>query len=269
MAEPILLYAILGAVQGIVEWFPLSSSGQISLVLEASGVEPVNAVSTALWIHCGSLLAIVIRFREDFLGIARSVLRSGESQKERRTARFILIGTAFTALAGIPVYRLFFAWFSGNPQGQAFTLMVGLLLVITGIALFLGARMKGGMRGIEEVGWKDGAIAGTAQGFAVLPGISRSGFTVAALLGRRIGTADALRLSFLLDVPAILGAMILTYDGSLVFSVPMLAAILMAFLVSYVSMTALIGFARRIEFSRFCVLYGSLAAAAAAVQMVL
>ena len=266
MAEPgLLLYAILGAVQGIVEWFPLSSSGQISLALQQAGAPPVEALSTALWIHFGSLLAILLRFRGEFAGLVRSVLvRPGEGE---RTATFMIVGTVFTAASGIPVYLVFFQWFSNNPEGRVFTIMVGVLLIITGLALYLGARTVGGVRRIREIGWFDGAVTGVAQGLAVLPGISRSGFTVASLLARRGEKADALKLSFLLDVPAILGAMILTYDGALVFTWKMGVAIAMAFFLSYFSMTALIGFARRIELSRFCILYGSLAAGAAAVQI--
>ena len=269
MAEPnLLLYLLLGAVQGLVEWFPLSSSGQISLTLQTAGVPPVEALSTALWIHFGSLLAIVIRFRVDLVAIVRSTL-NGDGKGNGATGRFLVLGTLFTALTGIPVYLLFFEWFSNNPEGRVFTLLVGVLLVITGAVLIIGARLARGMRGISEVGWLDGAITGMAQGFAVLPGISRSGFTVAALLGRRIDKADALKLSFLLDVPAILGAMLLTYEGALVFTWPMAAAIAAAFVVSYYSMAVLIDFARKIDLSKFCLLYGSLAAGAAIVQILI
>ncbi|MBU7004320.1 MAG: undecaprenyl-diphosphate phosphatase [Theionarchaea archaeon] len=270
MAEPnLLLYLLMGAVQGLVEWFPLSSSGQISLTLQTAGVAPVEALSTALWIHFGSLLAILIRFRKDFTGISRSVLaRSGDGE-ERSTGRFLVVGTLFTALAGIPVYYLFFEWFSNNPEGRVFTLLVGVLLVITGVVLIIGARMARGMRSASDVNWLDGAITGMAQGFAILPGISRSGFTVAALLGRRIDKADALKLSFFLDVPAILGAMVLTFEGTLVFTWPMAGAIAAAFVVSYYSMGALIDFARRIDLSKFCLIYGSLAAGAAVIQILI
>ena len=180
MAEPnLLLYAVLGAVQGLVEWFPLSSSGQISLTLQTAGVPPVEALSTALWIHFGSLLAIVIRFRGDFITIVKTTLYGTGEGEDGATGRFLVLGTIFTALTGIPVYLLFFEWFSNNPEGRIFTLLVGVLLVITGVVLIIGARMARGMRGASDIGWLDGAITGMAQGFAVLPGISRSGFTVA------------------------------------------------------------------------------------------
>jgi len=267
VAEPnLLLYLLLGAVQGLVEWFPLSSSGQISLTLQTAGLPPVEALSTALWIHFGSLLAILVRFRADFTAIIRS---SASGSGDGRTGRFLVLGTIFTALTGIPVYLLFFEWFSNNPGGQVFTLLVGMLLVITGAVLIIGSRMAGGMRRISNLVWLDGALTGMAQGFAVLPGISRSGFTVAALLGRRLEKADALKLSFLLDVPAILGAMVLTYEGDLVFTLPMAGAVAAAFVVSYYAMTALIDFARKIDLSRFCLIYGSLAAGAAIVQILL
>jgi undecaprenyl-diphosphatase len=267
VAEPnLLLYLLLGAVQGLVEWFPLSSSGQISLTLQTAGLPPVEALSTALWIHFGSLLAILVRFRADFTAIIRS---GASGSGDGRTGRFLVLGTIFTALTGIPVYLLFFEWFSNNPGGQVFTLLVGMLLVITGAVLIIGSRMAGGMRRISNLVWLDGALTGMAQGFAVLPGISRSGFTVAALLGRRLEKADALKLSFLLDVPAILGAMVLTYEGDLVFTLPMAGAVAAAFVVSYYAMTALIDFARKIDLSRFCLIYGSLAAGAAIVQILL
>ncbi len=264
----VLLYALLGALQGVVEWFPLSSSGQLSLVLQWAGATPAEAVSAALWIHSGSLAAILLRFRAEFAGMGRSVacaLRRGG--RCSALASFMIVGTIFTGIVGIPVYLLLFDWFEANPEGGAFTLLVGILLVITGLALMLGSRLRPGARGAKDLVWADGAIAGVAQGFAVLPGISRSGFTLASLLVRRLEKADALRLSFLLDAPAILGAMVLTYEGSMVFSMPMVAAVATAFLVSYLSMGGLIGLARRMDLSRFCILYGSLAAGAAAVQM--
>jgi undecaprenyl-diphosphatase len=268
LSEPsLLLYAVLGAVQGLVEWFPLSSSGQIAVALETAGLDAVDAVSTALWIHFGSLLAIVARFRHELFAMARSGFRLGGEGEQAATKRFLIIGTIFTGTTGVPAYLLFYTWFSENPGGRAFTLLVGALLVVTGIVLFLGSRIKRGTRGSAEVTWLDGAVTGVVQGFAVLPGISRSGFTVAALLGRGIDKADALKLSFLLDVPAIMGAMVLTYDNTLVFTMPMALGISSAFVVSYFSMTALIGFAKRIDLSRFCILYGTLAAIAAAIQM--
>jgi undecaprenyl-diphosphatase len=270
----LLLYLALGAFQGIVEWFPLSSSGQISLILQHYGLDPVEALSTALWIHSGSLMAILVRFRGEFRRMLSSV---GEGRTARtdegRIARFLVVGTAFTALTGIPAYVIFFEWFSENPGSGVFTLLVGVLLVITGIVLVLGSRLGFGERRAADLNWLDGALTGIAQGFAVLPGVSRSGFTVAALLGRKMEKADALRLSFLLDVPAITGAMALTYyvsiDNGAIFTLPMALAVLAAFTMSYFSMTALISFARRIDLSKFCILYGSLAAAAAAIQILI
>ncbi len=268
MAGPdLILYALLGAFQGIVEWFPLSSSGQLSLILRSAGATPAEAVSAALWIHSGSLAAILLRFRGEFASMARSmpsVLSRGG--RDVTLARFMIVGTVFTGIVGIPVYLLLFGWFEHNPQGGAFTVVVGVLLVITGIALLAGSRMRPGARAVKDVAWPDGVAAGVAQGFAILPGISRSGFTLASLLARRIEKSDALRLSFLLDAPAIVGAMVLTYEG-IAFSLPVAAAVATAFLVSYVSMGALIGFARRVDLSRFCILYGLLAAGAAAVQL--
>jgi len=269
MAGPnLLLYAVLGTLQGVVEWFPLSSSGQLSLILQWAGATPAEAVSAALWIHSGSLAAILLRFRGEFASMARSM----PSVLSRRGSdapltRFMIVGTVFTGIIGIPVYMLLFGWFEDNPEGGAFTLVVGVLLVITGIALVLGSRVRPGIRGAKDLAWVDGAAAGAAQGFAFLPGISRSGFTLASLLARRIEKADALRLSFLLDAPAIMGAMVLTFDGSVAFSLPMAAAVVTAFLVSYVCMGAFVALARRIDLSRFCILYGSLAAGAAAVWL--
>lgn len=263
---------MLGAFQGIVEWFPLSSSGQISLILQQSGVPPVEALSAALWMHLGSLMAILLKFRNEFRDIMMFPVK-GSGDGDGEVTKFLVLGTAFTAVTGIPAYFYLFRWFSENPEGGLFTLLIGVFLVITGIVLIIGSRMERGMRRASDLIWVDGALTGLAQGFAVLPGISRSGFTVVALLGRRVEKSDALRLSFLLDVPAIFGAMVLTYwislDRGAVFTLPMGLAIIVAFVLSYFSMSGLIALARRIDLSRFCILYGSLAAGAAAVQILI
>lgn len=237
--------AILGIIQGIMEWLPISSQGQTMLAMTVwLHISPSEALSCSLFMHLGTTAAVLIRFRQQFLEMARSI--------NSQLTRTVVVSTAFTGITGIPLYLLFRESFTG---GRQVTVLIGALLIATGLLL----RQKGsGARGTGDMEFWDMAILGLAQGFSILPGVSRSGTTITVLLMRGIRQEDALLISFLISVPAVLGAIAL--DGS-IGTVQMEAAISMlmaSFVAGYLTMDLLIRFANGVDFSRFCISLGLL-----------
>jgi undecaprenyl-diphosphatase len=247
---------ILGIIQGITEWLPVSSSGQLMLSLvDLLDVGPEAAFSLAIILHTGTLLAVVVKYREDILDILR-----GLSWNDNLT-RFIVVSTIVTAVVGIPVYFFLKGLFV---YGDATNALVGTLLIFTGVILHI-SRKAGGRTELESIGYREMVVAGAAQGIAILPGVSRSGTTVAAMLIAGIKQDTALKLSFIMSIPAVLGAVLLDFSGEsavLDFGISeILAGIVFAFIFGYLTMDALLKVAHRIRFDLFCIILGLIAVA--------
>jgi len=256
---------ILGVLQGLTEWLPISSSGQGMLVLmQFMDFEPESAFSFALLLHLGSLFAILIYFRKEISQMVRASRSSGRDRDHgRKITLFLAIATAATGITGVPLYLMVSKSFS-MLSGDIVIGMVGVLLVGTGLML---RKRQGGNRKIEDLSRKDSLLVGLVQGLAVLPGISRSGVTIGALLVMGVDGETSLKLSFLLAAPAIAGAMLL--GGGFSFGPPALAGILTSFVVSLFVMGYLIQYSRRTNFSSFCVFIGAIAVVASLAPYVL
>jgi len=205
-----------------------------------------------------------------FKGLKKSILPKkfevdGNDIKKRNWLIYATIGTAITA---IPLYFLFkFVIIKGFDafQGEILTLVISGLLIITGIVL-LTFRSKFGIKTIDTVSdrdlIRDSSISGLIQGIAILPGISRSGFTVSTILFEKYNQDQSLKLSFLMSVPvalASIGMDIIFGEGSVfgtidLFTILIITAV--SFIVGYFSMELLLRIARKINFSYFCILYG-------------
>ena len=186
----------LGIVQGVTEFLPVSSSGHLVLLQKMLGIS-VPALFFDTMLHCGTLLAVVVALREDLWNLIRRPFQ--------RTTAFVIVATAVTA-----VFALVFkddiedAFLSARWLGQAF--------LVTSLALFVSeylSRRPGGARNDAEMSWFDAALIGALQGIAIVPGVSRSGLTLSGALSRKLERDLAARFSFLLSVPAILGALVL------------------------------------------------------------
>jgi len=245
--------AILGILQGITEWLPISSEGQTMLVMIGwLGIPLADALSFSIFLHLGTMMAVLIRFRHEFLGMAREI--------DSKLTRIVIVSTLCTGLTGIPLYLLFKESFTGGRQA---TVLIGLLLIATGLLL----RFRGSAsRGTKDMALQDMIILGLAQGFSILPGVSRSGTTLTVLLIRGIRQEDALMISFIISVPAVLGAIVL--DGS-IGALPLRTAAAMlvsSFIVGYLTMNLIIRFAKDVSFSRFCMALGLLTLLSALAQ---
>ncbi|WP_456475218.1 undecaprenyl-diphosphate phosphatase [Candidatus Pyrohabitans sp.] len=249
---------LLGLLQGVAEWLPISSSGQAMLAMvNLLGVEALAALDVAFFLHLGSLLAVLLYFRRDIRGMLTAGL-SREGSREKGTLRFLIYSTLTTGIVGVPLY--FLARESFSTLGEGVNLIIGLALLAT--AALLHFSPASGTRGVESSVLRDMLIAGIAQGIAVVPGISRSGITVAVLLMLRFRSDEALRLSFLMAIPAIAGVNLLSAltggFGALPLEV-LTAGFASAFLASLVGIRFLLGAARRLRFEYFCLFFGALA----------
>ncbi len=195
---------VLGAVQGVTEFLPVSSFGHLVILQHLMDVGTVPVLYDIL-LHVATLVVIVYFFRFRISRIAGAVLRAVVSKKregdaqEVKTFGIIIIGTVFTGVIGLIVRQ------SDIAENEA---LVFLFFIVTGILLILGSIIKP-KKSVNQAGVLQGIIVGTAQGLGTLPGISRSGITITAALLSGITREKAAELSFLFSIPAILGALLL------------------------------------------------------------
>ncbi len=195
---------VLGVIQGLTEFLPVSSSGHLVLLQHFMGFKGDNLLFDLL-VHMATLLAVVVYFWRDLLALARSLV-DGEAREERRLLFYILVATVVTGTVGLSFKDTLEALFY-SPRVVVFT------LAITGLVLFLGERFSRGGKDMYRFGWGSSALVGLAQGVAIVPGISRSGSTVAAALLLGMDRKQAGRFSFLIAIPAIAGAFVLEVKG--------------------------------------------------------
>lgn len=194
---------ILGVVQGITEFLPVSSSGHLVLARHALGLQGEALLFDAV-VHFGSLVAIVWVFRRELLQML-SGLRPGEAGAEAAGGRRLLGLVVLATLPLVGVGLLARGWVAqvfGNP------LVVPAMLVVTALLLVVSERLGGGRAG-AELTVRRAAWVGLAQVLAVLPGLSRSGATIAGGMLAGLDRERATRFSFLLAIPAILGVTLL------------------------------------------------------------
>ena len=267
-------YIIIAILQGLFEWLPISSSGQVMMIsINFFGIPPEKAFSLSIWVHLGTAIAVLIKLRKDYIQIIKSIIpRKFEvDESDIKKKNWLICATIGTAITAIPLYLLLkFVIIEGftATQGDVLTLVISGLLIVTGIVL-LTFRRKFGKKTINTVSdrelIKDSSIAGLIQGIAILPGISRSGFTVSTILFEKYDQDQSLKLSFLMSVPVVLASIgmdIIFGEGSVfgtidIFTILIITAV--SFIVGYLSMELLLRIAQKINFSYFCILYGVLA----------
>jgi undecaprenyl-diphosphatase len=192
---------ILGAVQGAAEFLPVSSSGHLALLQMFFGFPASGALAFDILLHCATTLAVLLFFREDIAVFLTQWLKGLVSPKNRNTEgwRFgwaVLAGTAVTALVALPLKNAVEAAMNSRlAVGAGLLTTAGLLCIVP----LLPERN-------EKLSARIALVVGLVQGLAVFPGVSRSGSTLAAALFMGLAAKEAFRFSFLLSVPAILGA---------------------------------------------------------------
>lgn len=200
---------VLGAVQGLTEFIPISSSGHLVLVPAAlRWDEPGLAFDVML--HAASLVALLIYFSGDLLDLARGFISGDDSS--RRMVLLLAVGTVPAALAGLLLGDFFEEQFADAQAAALQLLITALILVAAEQALRFHekrtARTGETLRKMEDLRSPDAVAIGVAQAISILPGISRSGSTIGTGLALSMERDDAARFAFLLAIPALFGAMI-------------------------------------------------------------
>ena len=205
---------LLGLVQGVAEFLPISSSGHLAIAQNLLGLEDAGSVPEFfdVLLHLGTLIAVFAAYWTDicemvvefFRGIGDLVHRSTPSPvpPARRLILLIIVGT-LPLFAVLPIRK--------HVQGLTDNMVfVGAALIVTGILLFLCDRVRKGRKTERSATWLDALLVGVGQAVATLPGVSRSGMTITAGCFVGYERRFAVRFSFLLSIPAVLGANILS-----------------------------------------------------------
>lgn len=194
----------LGALQGATEFLPVSSSGHLAIAQSfISGFSQPGVLFDVL-LHLGTMMAVMIYFWKDLRDLATSPFRRDEAALQHRKMLLLLIaGSVPTAIIGLAGKDFATGLFHNIP-------VVATMLIVTGVILYLSERYRSQQHAGRKLGMTEALICGTAQGLAIIPGISRAGITIASLLLRGVDGQTAARFSFLLSMPAIFGATLLS-----------------------------------------------------------
>lgn len=231
--DPLIQAVVMGIVQGLTEFLPVSSTAHLILVSDLLKLDPAKfGLSFDVALHLGTALAVLLYFARTWLGLIGDVFA-----RRWRVPLLVIVGTLPAAIAGVLLEDVV-----SNALRSPFWIVVGL---VAGSLVFLVAeRIAAQRRGIAELSLVDAAFMGAAQAIALLPGISRSGITISAGLVREMRRDEATRFSFLLATPVILGAGLKTLldarKAAELFSAPDVLAV--GFVVSFVSGLAAVAF---------------------------
>ena len=203
---------ILGIIQGLTEFLPVSSSGHLVLFSRLFKVQEPSLIFEVM-VHVGTLLAVLVVFRSEVLLLFRSFLallqnpKDAKQQMEQDPGSRLLLALVLGTIPAVLAALLFKDQIEGLFSSSLF---VGFMLLATGTILYLTERLSGAKQRLETMTLKDAVLIGLGQAVAMVPGISRSGTTIAAGLVRGLDRESAARFSFLLAIPAILGALVLS-----------------------------------------------------------
>jgi len=250
---------IVALIQGLVEWLPISSEGQVVFFIFNFTSVPIDEmISLVVWLHLGTSLAVIVRYPKIILDLI--------SLNDRILLKRLILATIGTAVTAIPLY-IFLKNSISVFQGELLNILVGGLLLVTAVVLYLPTRqIADGSQELETRDVTDRAafVTGLVQGSAVLPGLSRSGVTVSSLLMQRMDKEIALRFSFLMSVPAVLGilALEIVTGSAIPASISFLDMIFIeaiVFVVGLASMEFLLRLARKISFWKLCLVLAFIA----------
>ncbi|MDR3062660.1 MAG: undecaprenyl-diphosphatase UppP [Methanobrevibacter sp.] len=207
---------IIGIVQGLTEFLPISSSAHLIFIQSLLGVQEAG-ISFDILLHLGTLFAVVVYYFKDIIAMIKAFFLSiadifkGKFVEEfknndyKKLAWLVIIGTIPAGLVGYLFNSQIESAFDGLYIPSFF-------LLITGILLYTSQRINTGNKNIKESGLKETVLVGISQAFALIPGLSRSGTTISTGLFLGLDKEFAAKFSFLLAIPTILGAVILQID---------------------------------------------------------
>ncbi|SDZ98801.1 undecaprenyl-diphosphatase [Haloplanus vescus] len=262
MDRSVLIAIIVGALQGVFEWLPISSEGNLTLILAWLGESPQQAVAFALFLHLGTAFSATAYYRHEIateLGTLRTWRPGVALQDEYMQTTFLGIATLVSGGVGVSAYLLL-AEIVSALTGGTIVIGIGGLLILTGIFQRLSTSVERASPATPTL-W-EAVLVGIAQGLAILPGISRSGSTTGVLLLRGYAAPTSFRLSFLLSIPAAIGGGLLAFLDTGLPGLSLssgLIALLTAAIVGYLTIDALMRIVNRVAFWVVCLGLGSLA----------
>ena len=250
---------VLGAVQGLTEFIPISSSGHLVLVPEVLGWERPGLAFDVL-LHVGSLLALIVYFWSDLVTIVKGVF--GNEPGARRMGLMLVVGTIPAGLAGLLLGDYFEKAFEDASAAAVQLVITAAILVGAELILASHKRAQRRLREFEDITVFDSLIVGIAQAIAIFPGISRSGSTIAAGLALRIDRDSAARFAFLLAIPALAGAAVVQIpklDEVTLSAGAAIGGLISSLVFSYIAIAGLIRYLRSntlYPFAVYCVVAG-------------
>lgn len=255
-----LTFVVLGLIQGIFEWLPVSSEAMIVLAQNTwfGELDLESSVKLALFLHLGTVLAAIVYFYEDVWNLIKTLFQYRVAKLEDKVLFWFLVAsTITTAIVGLGVLELLKQFDANDLTGRALLFAIGILLLITAFTQLRRTVPERG-RSSAEATIPDGLLLGVVQGLAGLPGLSRSGSTVAVLLLRKFSDVAALRLSFLASIPAVLGGNIILNREFFTLNGPELAGLFAAFLAGLATIHIMLVVARKISIGYFVLAFAIL-----------
>ena len=231
-------YIILGAIQGIFEWLPVSSQG-ITAIATSILIKEANPIDVALFLHVGTFFSVLIYFRKEWIKVF--------TLKDIIFFRFLFVATLFSGVVGVLLYSLIESIVIGSS-----------LLFIVGAGLFITALFHKFKKHKEIKGDKLAVLSGLLQGLSVIPGLSRSGSTIFGLSLGMSETKEILKISYMMSAPVTIGMAFFMFIKEPVLVQESWPALISSFLVGILSLDILLKFAKRIDFFKFAIIFAIL-----------
>lgn len=232
---------LLGLLQGLTEFIPVSSSGHLVLAQHFFGSEAGSDISFEVFLHLGTLLAVLLFFYKQIFSLIVSMFSYGkniQAESHRQNRNMVLYLVLATFATGV-FYMVFEPILKGAYDKP---MVVAMMLLVTGALVFASDFMKTSSIPASNVGVGKSLLIGLAQGIAIMPGISRSGTTIAASLFCGMKRKDAAHFSFLLSIPAILAANVSEFEAIMNLDKAMLINYFLGFLAAFGSGYLVIAF---------------------------
>lgn len=231
-------YILLGALQGIFEWIPVSSEGVVAIFSNYL-VKDFNSVDLALFLHLGTVLAVIVYFWRDWINLALF--------KDKEFLRFFIIVTFISGTLGFFVYKM----------ARDVSMGSG-LLALTGLGLLLTSWFQ--KKNIKLNINKDlsSIIVGLLQAISAIPGVSRSGSTVFGLSLTENNPTEILKKSYIISVPVVLGSSLYLYLDNPTIASSSWIAVVFSFIFGIISLKLLLDFSKKVNFSKFTLIFGIL-----------
>lgn len=255
--QDIIASVILGIIQGIAEFLPISSSAHLIIFRDifgiGAGMSPKMGLCFDLALHLGTLLAIAVYFFKDFWNMVIRGVTKGPKDKEGKLFWQIVVATIPAAIAGVLWEEPIENFIRTN------YLLIALALLVMGVIIYLVDKYSAKKKEIKDLTFKDALIIGCSQIFALIPGFSRSGTTITAARALQTNREAAAKFSFYLSAPIVLGACILQFleDGTLaIISANLgmfITGIVVAFITGILCIRFLLQYLKKHDFKAFMI----------------